>query len=161
MHTDEKWAGPNLRKWKNKIPKKLILIKISYRSMSPSNKLSRPTLKRTNECQRKRTRTDSNKPGPSIAALLEPPTQAPKRARSASPIPRDPDLEPPRTRRARHNSAGPSYDPTPYSLSVDYVDRSTGRTQDYFVETLSNHALSNRKFKIDRYEAISGTFSLL
>ncbi|KAH7709673.1 hypothetical protein AAVH_23057 [Aphelenchoides avenae] len=52
--------------------------------------------------------------------------------------------------RQRRNSAGPTFDPTPYSLSVSYLDPRSGKPQDHFVEELSHYARYNRKFQLRR-----------
>lgn len=115
----------------------------------------RPKWKRTNLRTGKRTGTSrkSSPPPPTRDQLLAPPQRPPKRTRSVSPVPRKGKIsenDATVTRRQRRNSAGPTYDSTPYSLTMDYTDQRTGKGQDHFVETLSRHSRTNPKFRIRR-----------
>lgn len=136
-------------------PNRLIQAKIFHRSMSLPNKLSRPNLKRTKLSRRNRTRTARNQPGSSRINVvqLERPPRSLKRRWSESADPQSPETDAPELRRRRSNSAGPVFDATPYSLSMDYVDRTTGRNQDCFVEELSRYARQQPKFNLTGTEA--------
>lgn len=71
------------------------------------------------------------------------PAQPPERARSASPAKGT-------SKRTRRNSAGPSFDPTPFSLSTEYVDGKTGKKQEHLVNSLSHFSKTNQKFRVRR-----------
>ena len=138
-----------------KLAHQLIQEKNFHRNMSSPNELSRPNLKRTRNYQRQRTRTTTKPPGLTEMRdrVLNPPAQRPERTRSASPPSRKRKLcesQPQRQVRQRRNSAGPLFSSTPYSLSVDYVDRRTGKNQDHFVETLTRHSHYSPKYETSR-----------
>ena len=121
--------------------------------MSSSSTLSkRPPWKRTNLRTRKRTRPAQDT-APTRDQLLSSPQVRPKRHRSVSPAPRKrkhSEADGPAPQRQRRNSAGPSFDPTPYSLSVTYEDPRSHKPQEHFLEELSHYARYNRKFQLRR-----------